>query len=57
MIKTKNIVLLTLSFLVADTALASVAGPPVPEMDVAGVPIVLGLTIALVLVLKDRFTK
>ncbi len=33
------------------------AGTVVPEMDVAGVPLVLGLTIALVLVLKDRFTK
>jgi hypothetical protein len=33
------------------------AGTIVPEMDVAGVPVVLGLTITLILVLKDRFTK
>lgn len=33
------------------------AGTVVPEMDVAGVPVVIGLTIAVVMLVKDRLGK
>ena len=41
--------------LASDIALASV--PNVPEMDAGGVAVALGLTIALVMLIKDRRKK
>ena len=45
---------LSLGVLVSGSAFA---GPTVPEMDAGLAPVVLGLTIALVMLAKDRFKK
>lgn len=53
----KRLIFILFTALVPGVVLAAVTEPGVPEMDVSGVPVVLGLTIALVMLVRDRLKK
>ena len=54
MMKQKRICVLFAGVLASGSVFAVV---PVPEFDAGGVPVVMGLTIALIILVKDRHKK
>lgn len=44
-------------FLMSALGAGAVYAAPVPEMDVGGVPVAIGLTIALVVLVRDRLKR
>jgi hypothetical protein len=52
MMKQRHIVVLLAGLFASGSVFAS--GPGVPELDAGGVPVVMGLTIALVVLIKER---
>jgi hypothetical protein len=53
----RRVIFVLCAGLVSSMVFAAAPNPDVPEMDISGVPVVLGITIALVMLVRDQLEK